>query len=544
MTFERREGRRPHRLTENGSVRAGLRSRFIHSGDRVPSLNCRAAADSPAGRALALPLTGQREPKPMRYQPIENHGIIGNMHSAALVSLDGSVDWLCLPRFDSPSVFGAILDADKGGRFRIAPAAAGELRHKQYYWPDTNVLITRFLHPDGIAEVEDYMPVGPGAGPDAQLVRRVRVVRGRLPLEVECRPAFDYARARHATDGERARRPLRRPGPVPGAGRLGPPPARRRRGGGRVPPRRGPERHLRPAGHRAGRPPRPVPRDRGGRGLVPRDGRLLAAVGGPLHLPGPLARGGPALGPGAEAAHLPADRGDRRRPDHQPAGGDRRGAELGLPLHLDSRRRVHGLRLPAGRLHRGGGPVHGLADRPLEGARLALRRAAAAHVRHGRPVRPGRAGADAPRRLRGVEAGPDRQRRPRAAAAGHLRRADGRGLPVQQVRRPGRLRLLEAPPRPGRLGGRQLGPGGRGRLGGARRAAALRLLEVHVLGGAGPRPAAGGQALLPGRPGRLAEGPRRDLRGGDGARAGASRGGRSCSPTAPTPWTPPPCSCR
>src|SRR5438874_9383415 len=136
----------------------------------------------------------------MRYQPIENHGIVGNMHSAALVSLDGSVDWLCLPRFDSPSVFGAILDVEKGGRFRIAPAAAGQQRQKQYYWPETNVLVTRFLHPDGIAEVEDYLPVGPGAGPGARLVRRVRVVRGRLPLEVECRPAFDYARARHATE--------------------------------------------------------------------------------------------------------------------------------------------------------------------------------------------------------------------------------------------------------------------------------------------------------------------------------------------------------
>src|SRR4051794_12264498 len=140
-------------------------------------------------------------PKPMRYQPIENHGIIGNMHSAALVSLEGSVDWLCLPRFDSPSVFGALLDAEKGGRFRIAPAAGGELRRKQYYWPDTNVLITRFLHPDGIAEVEDYMPVGPGAGPDAQLVRRVRVIRGRLPLEVECRPAFDSPRAKTRPEG-------------------------------------------------------------------------------------------------------------------------------------------------------------------------------------------------------------------------------------------------------------------------------------------------------------------------------------------------------
>src|SRR5262245_22849667 len=99
------------------------------------------------------PGTAASSPAP-RYQPIENHGIVGNMRSAALVSLDGSVDWLCLPRFDSPSVFGAILDAEKGGRFRIAPAPAGELRHKQYYWPETNVLITRFLHPDGIAEVE------------------------------------------------------------------------------------------------------------------------------------------------------------------------------------------------------------------------------------------------------------------------------------------------------------------------------------------------------------------------------------------------------
>src|SRR6476469_5734740 len=97
--------------------------------------------------------------KRVRDQPIENHGIVGNMHSAALVSLDGSIDWLCLPRFDSPSVFAAILDANKGGRYRIAPVGGG-VRHKQFYWPDTNILITRFLHPDGIGEVEDYMPVG------------------------------------------------------------------------------------------------------------------------------------------------------------------------------------------------------------------------------------------------------------------------------------------------------------------------------------------------------------------------------------------------
>jgi len=135
----------------------------------------------------------------MPYQPIEHYGVVGNLHTAALVGMDGSIDWLCLPRFDSPSVFGAILDDARGGRFRIAPAGEGlasaDMRHKQFYWPDTNVLVTRFLHPDGIGEVEDYMPVGGvGGSPGDKLVRRVRVVRGRLPFRLECRPAFDYAR--------------------------------------------------------------------------------------------------------------------------------------------------------------------------------------------------------------------------------------------------------------------------------------------------------------------------------------------------------------
>ena len=85
----------------------------------------------------------------MPYQPIENYGVIGNLCTAALVGMDGSIDWLCLPRFDSPSVFAAILDDAKGGRFRIAPTVK-RARHKQFYWPDTNILITRFLSPDGI----------------------------------------------------------------------------------------------------------------------------------------------------------------------------------------------------------------------------------------------------------------------------------------------------------------------------------------------------------------------------------------------------------
>ena len=133
----------------------------------------------------------------MPYQPIEDYGIIGNLRTAALVGLDGSIDWLCLPRFDAPSVFGAILDDQKGGRFRIAPALACA-RHKQFYWPDTNVLVTRFLHADGILELVDFMPV-PVRGDEHEhvLVRRVHVVVGRLPVRIECQPAFDYARATH-----------------------------------------------------------------------------------------------------------------------------------------------------------------------------------------------------------------------------------------------------------------------------------------------------------------------------------------------------------
>jgi GH15 family glucan-1,4-alpha-glucosidase len=131
-----------------------------------------------------------------QYQPIENYGVIGNMRTAALVGMDGSVDWLCLPHFDSPSVFAALLDDQKGGRFRIAPAGEN-FRHKQFYWPDTAILVTRFLHDQGVGEVEDYMPVRGAGAVREELIRRVRVVRGRIPFRLECRPAFDYARATH-----------------------------------------------------------------------------------------------------------------------------------------------------------------------------------------------------------------------------------------------------------------------------------------------------------------------------------------------------------
>src|SRR5215218_1707160 len=137
----------------------------------------------------------------MAYQPIENYGIIGDLHSAALVGMDGSIDWLCLPRFDSPSVFAAILDDAKGGRFNIAPVSDSVTR-KQLYWPDTNVLITRFFTPEGVGEITDYMPVDVPANSHrrSQVIRRVEVVRGEMTFRMECSPAFNYARDEHETE--------------------------------------------------------------------------------------------------------------------------------------------------------------------------------------------------------------------------------------------------------------------------------------------------------------------------------------------------------
>jgi len=139
----------------------------------------------------------------MSYQPIENYGIIGNMRTVALVGINGSIDWYCYPQFDSPSIFGAILDDKKGGRFQISAGADG-VRHKQVYWPSTNVLVTRFLLSDGIAELEDFMPVGlPSDSPGHHhICRRIRCVRGAVRISVFCRPAFDYGREIHDTQIE------------------------------------------------------------------------------------------------------------------------------------------------------------------------------------------------------------------------------------------------------------------------------------------------------------------------------------------------------
>ncbi len=138
----------------------------------------------------------------MGYLPIENYAVIGDLRTVALVGTNGSIDWLCFPHFDSPSVFAAILDERKGGHFRISPASADGIVQKQMYWPDTNVLITRFLSDQGVAEIIDCMPLN-GAQADVGfrgLIRHVRVVRGRVAFRMECYPAFNYARDSHETE--------------------------------------------------------------------------------------------------------------------------------------------------------------------------------------------------------------------------------------------------------------------------------------------------------------------------------------------------------
>ncbi|MER6220750.1 glycoside hydrolase family 15 protein [Streptomyces sp. 900105755] len=131
------------------------------------------------------------------YPLIENHGLIGDLQTAALVTTDGAVDWFCSPRFDSPSLFGALLDKDKGGHCTVRPAHP-TCSTKQLYLPDTAILVTRFMTEAGAGEVVDFMPVtGTTATDRHRLVRLVRCVRGTMTFDVEIAPRFDYGLMKH-----------------------------------------------------------------------------------------------------------------------------------------------------------------------------------------------------------------------------------------------------------------------------------------------------------------------------------------------------------
>jgi GH15 family glucan-1,4-alpha-glucosidase len=132
-----------------------------------------------------------------RYPNISDHGLIGDLQTAALVTTDGCVDWFCAPRFDSPSVFGALLDADKGGYFQVKPDHEPYVT-RQLYLPDTAVLITRFMTPDGVGEVTDFMPIaGQRATSHHRIVRQISVVRGTMKFVADIKPRFDYGRKEH-----------------------------------------------------------------------------------------------------------------------------------------------------------------------------------------------------------------------------------------------------------------------------------------------------------------------------------------------------------
>ena len=130
------------------------------------------------------------------YLPVSEHGLIGDLHTVALVGTSGTIDWHCSPSFDAPSMFGSLLDAERGGSFELAAAVPAKTR--QFYLPDTNVLITRFSAQDGVAEIQDFMPVGGAAETRRhRLIRRVVCVRGIMPFRARIAPRFGYGTDPH-----------------------------------------------------------------------------------------------------------------------------------------------------------------------------------------------------------------------------------------------------------------------------------------------------------------------------------------------------------
>ncbi|PKK78403.1 Six-hairpin glycosidase [Rhizophagus irregularis] len=139
------------------------------------------------------------------YLPIENYGMIGNLRTVALSGTDGSIDFFCYPKFDSPSIFARLLDNEKVGHFSITPSIHSS--NKQQYLPRSNILLTRFLHDEGVSEVTDYMHLPDNSGPAIKpllpwLIRHVRVVRGKVDFHFELFPSFNYALDDHTVDIE------------------------------------------------------------------------------------------------------------------------------------------------------------------------------------------------------------------------------------------------------------------------------------------------------------------------------------------------------
>jgi GH15 family glucan-1,4-alpha-glucosidase len=381
------------------------------------------------------PLRPLRRPSRARYLPIAEHGMIGDLHTVALVGTDGTIDWYCCPRFDSPSVFAAILDADHGGLFRISPDGDG-WSSKQLYLPDTNILITRFLMPDGVGEVQDFMPP-PRTGEAAhrhRMIRRVLAVRGQMRFVVDVAPRFDYARARHEValtpHGALFRSPeleltlsTRYPLEVVDGGDVR-------------------ARIELWAGDTA-----TFVLDRVEHGEQPlpySDAEIAAEFDATVAFWRSWLRRSRYSGRWRETVHRSAL--TLKLLTYAPTGAIVAAPTTSLPEELGGARnwdyRYTWMRDAAFTLYgllrlgftRGGRRVHELAGGPLPPHRRPRVGPPPDHVRHRRPRTPARGGALAPAGLYGLGACADRQRRGDPAAARHLRRGDGLPVPLQQVR--------------------------------------------------------------------------------------------------------------
>ena len=419
---------------------------------------------------------GQSAAAPSPFPPIADYAFLSNCHTGALVAEDGAIDWLCVPSFDSPSVFGSLLDRGAGA-FRLGPFG---INHPTaiVYEPGTNVLATTWKTPTGWIVVRDALTMGPWdhedeitphtrppADDDADhmLVRSVECLDGTVEVELVCEPVFDYGRVaaewtmvdggRHAADASGAGVTIR----LQSSMAMG------------IEGDRVRARHALDAGERlfcslSWAEGLKSPAD-----VEEAERRLAATVHfwrawlGQARLPGPpLARPDPAVGARDQGPDLHADRGDRGRAHDLAARDPRRRAQLGLPLHLDARLDLHapGAALPEPRL--GGRRVHPVRRRP----RGQRGRRAPDHVRDRRSARPDRVDPGPPLGLRRRAARAHRQRGLRPTPERRLRRRP-RLRPAAQPQKPaaapeavadrpvaGRVRDAGlAQPRPGDLGG-------------------------------------------------------------------------------------------
>ena len=479
------------------------------------------------------------------FPPIADYAFLSDCHTGALVAPDGSVDWLCVPAFDSPSAFGNLLDRGAGS-FRFGPYGINVPTARTYV-PGTNVLTTTWHTPGGWIVVHDALTMGPRQGPDLVtphtrppsdwdaehlLVRTVECLEGSVEVELVCEPAFDYGRTPaewslveegHAADASGAGSRLRLVtdmfiGVEGSAARA---------------------RHVLTKGERAfcalswadGLTAPTATDDAVRTGRL--HGRLLAQLAGPGPDPRPPAAApAGALGADHQGADVHADRCDGGRADHLAARDAGRRAQLGLPLHLDAGLHVHaaGAALPQPGL--GGRRVHAVRGRP--GADRG--RQPADHVRHRRPPGPDRVDPRRPVGIRGRPPGADRQRRLRPAAERRLRRRPGLP-PAAHPTQPAPAATAVAVGRvPGRVRDGGVAPAGPGHLGGPRRSAALRVVQADVLGRTRPggqagrdprRRRAGGEVVGDGGgdPGRH-PGPRRQRRRGAASALRHRRPGR------------------